>query len=280
MPGNFLMEPSRAYCRLGSMRYFNPYYTSKIIMRKIKSILLLIFFLMLPAAACSVPSLPTIPNIPFLSDPVQPTPDFGSEPIEDTLTLLAPAFATSLQPGETVPGTGLTYIGRSGDAYEVSIDGLNAFKRSGDSFFWSGVIAPSVFANYKLRLTTSLFGGLPVAGPVELLVLFPEPAELPEIGQVDAKYHFSNLFVDYKVPAGSQVPGTTLFYEGVEGLGADDQLARFGGLSGYPYLAVGDSLVWNGRLRDNVFIRYNLRTISFDEGQIHLVGTGDLWIIN
>ncbi len=252
-------------------------------MRKFKSIILFILLLMLPVVSCSMPSLPSIPNIPFLTDSVQPTPDVGAGQIEDTLALLAPAFATSLQPGETVPGTGLTYVGRSGDAFEVSIDGLNAFKRTGDSFYWSGVIAPGVFANYKLRLTTSFFGGLPVAGPVELLVLFPEPVELSEIGELNEQYHFNNLFVDYKVPVGSQVPGTTLFYEGLEGQGTGDQgnqLARFGGLSGYPYLAVGDSLVWNGRLRDNVLVRYNLRTLSFDEEQIHLVGTGDLWIIN
>jgi hypothetical protein len=38
--------------------------------------------------------------------------------------------------------------------------------------------------------------------------------------------------------------------------------------------------VWTGRLRDNVVVRYNLRALSFNERALHLVGTGDLWILN
>jgi hypothetical protein len=235
------------------------------------------FLLALPALACSTPS------IPFIQAPASPTPEPLTVQSVDTLSLLAPAYAVRLQPGETVPGTRLTYVGRSGDAYEVSIDGQTASKQSGDSFFWSGVIAPGVFANYNLRLTTSLFGGLPVGGPVELIVLFPEPVEVESTEGLDTRFHFSNLLLDYKIPAGSFVPGTTLIFEGVETQGAGDQgnkLARFNGFNGYPYLAVGDSLVWSGRLRDNVVVRYNLRTITFDEERIHLIGTGDLWIMN
>ena len=242
-----------------------------------KPFALLFLLFMLPALACSTPT------IPFISAPASPTPEPGLDQIADTLTLLVPAFATSLDPGETVPGTGLTYVGRSGDAYEVTIDGLNAAKRSGDSFYWSGIIAPGVFANYKLRLTTSLFGGLPVGGPVELVVLFPQPIEAANIEVSDARYHFSNLLLDYNVPIGRAVPGTTLFFDGLETQGAGDQedkLARISGINGYPYLAVGDSLVWSGRLRDNVIVRYNLRTLSYDQERLHLVGTGDLWIIN
>ncbi len=246
-------------------------------MSKLRIFGILFLLLALPILACSMPT------IPFIQAPAALTPEPPPTQTDDTLTLLAPAYAISLEPGETVPGTGLSYIGRSGDAYEVSIDGLNAVKRPGDSFYWSGVIAPGVFANYNLRLTTSLFGGLPVGGPVELVVLFPEAVEVSSTEGLDARYHFGNLILDYKVPIGNAVPGTTLTYEGVEAQGGSDQgnkLARFSGFNGYPFLAVGDSLVWSGRLRDNVMVRYSLRTVSFDEERIHLVGTGDLWIMN
>jgi len=245
-------------------------------MGKIKVLILLFLLLVLPVQACS------LPTIPFIQAPATSTPEPLPGQTADTLSLLVPAYAISLEPGGTVPGTGLNYVGRSGDGYEVSIDGLNATKRTGDSFYWSGVIAPGVFANYNLRLTASIFGGLPVGGPVELVVLFPKPVAAAT-ENLDAKYHFSNLLLDYKVPTGNPVPGTTLIFEGVENLGGSDQgnrLARFSGFDGYPFLAVGDSLVWSGSLRDNVLVRYGLRTVSFDEERIHLVGTGDLWIMN
>jgi hypothetical protein len=259
------------------MRHKNFVPTSKRMKRKFSSFTLLFLFLLLPVLACSTPA------IPFLPAPATPTPEPLPDQIADTLSILSPAYAINLEPGETVPGTGLTYVGRSGDAYEVTIDGLTAAKRPGDSFYWSGVIAPGVFANYNLRLTTSFFGGLPVGGPVELVVLFPQPVEVAGIEGLDIRYQFSNLLLDYKVPARDAVPGTTLIFEGIETQGGSEQgtkLARFSGFNGYPFLAVGDSLVWTGRLRDNVIVRYNLRTLSLDEERIHLVGTGDLWIIN
>lgn len=274
------MEYKGSLYRPGGMRLFNLVFNFQNLIRKISYFAFFAVFLMLPALACSIPSLPPIP---FIQSPATPTPEPVPMQTEDTLTLLEPAYAVSLQPGESVPGTGLTYVGRSGDAYEVSIDGLTASKRTGDSFYWSGVIAPGVFANYNLRLTTSFFGGLPVGGPVELVILYPQPLELNVIEGLDVRFHFGNLILDHKVPVGSSVPGTTLVYEGVDTQGAGEQgnkFARIGGLNGYPYLAVGDSLVWSGKLRDNVFVRYNMRTLSFDEESIHLVGTGDLWIIN
>ncbi len=244
---------------------------------------LIFFALMLGslALACSMPDLPAIPFIQ--STEPEPVVDPMPTPVGDTLSFLVPAYAKNLDPGETVPGTRLTYVGRSGNDYEVLIDGQTAFKRTGDSFFWSGVVAPGVFGNYNLRLTASLFGGLPVAGPVELILFNPEPLELPSDTEPDARLHFGNLVIDYTVPAGVSVPGTTLLFAGVETQGIGEQskqLARFAGLKGYPNLAVGDSLVWMGRLRENVLVRYNLRVLSFDDSTIHLVGTGDLWILN
>jgi hypothetical protein len=239
----------------------------------------LIFLLALPVLACTVP----VPDIPLNLAPASPTPELAPTPEGDTLSFLMPAHAITLRPGESVPGTRLMYVGRSDDAYEVSIDGSTVPKRQGDSFFWSGVVAPGVYGNYNLRLTTSLFGGLPVAGPVELVVLYPNPLELTSSENLDTRLHYNNIVLDYRVPVGSAIPGTMLHFEGIETQGLGDranELARLGGRDGYPYIAVGDSLVWIGKLRENVAIRYNLRVLSLDESIIHLVGTGELWITN
>ena len=49
-------------------------------------------------------------------------------------------------------------------------------------------------------------------------------------------------------------------------------------MSGYPYLALGDSFVWTGKIRDNVHLAYNLRVTSLNEEAIRLTGTAELWV--
>ncbi len=246
--------------------------------RWIRGPILLVLMLTLPVLACQIPDIPQVPSIPGV---IEQTPVPSPTPMGDSISYLAPAYTMRLQPGESVPGTQLTYVGSLESGYEVSIAGQTAVKRSGDSFYWSGVLAPGVFANYNLRLTTGFFGGMPVAGPVEMIVLFPQPQPLILTSDPEADLHLGNIVIDYHVPVSNTIPGTTLVYQGLEtqGLGSQSStLARIGGLAGYPNLAVGDSLVWTGRLRDNVVVRYNLRAISFNEESIRFVGTGELWI--
>ncbi len=222
------------------------------------------------ALACVVPGIGS-------SNP-GPTPT----PLGDTLSFMIPAYTVSLEPGETVPGTRLHYVGRSGDTYKVTIDGLEATKRVGDSFIWNGVIAPGVYTNYNLRLTTAVFGALPVAGPVEIIVFNPAPVEMSLSADItSADLYFSNILINYQIPPGRLIPGSSLVYEGVftQGEGQQaSQLARLSGLSGYPYFALGDSLVWEGQVRDNVYIRYNLRVTAINEDGLRLSGTAELWI--
>lgn len=208
-------------------------------------------------------------------------PDATPTPLGDTLSFTMPAFAINLEPGDTVPGTRLQYIGRKGDAYEVSIDGLTAVKRTGDSFIWNGVLAPGVHASYNLRLVTAVFGSLPVAGPVRLSIFFPEPVAEALPDDLTGWRSFSNIVVSYPVPVGRQIPGTTLVYQGVmtpPEADPDTRLAELSGLSGYPYLALGDSLLWSGRLRDNVWVRYSLRVAAISEEELRVAGTAELWV--
>jgi len=94
-------------------------------------------------------------------------------------------------------------------------------------------------------------------------------------------YHFTNIVADYTVPVGYQIPGTTAVFNGVEDRGQGGQtirVARISGMSGYPYLALGDSFVWTGRIRGNVHLAYNLRVTSLNEEAIRLTGTAELWV--
>lgn len=227
--------------------------------------------LLLTVSACSL-----IPGLVPSGPPPTPTPP------GDTLSYTIPAYTVNLSPGDRVPGTRLQYIERSDEGYLVKIDGLEATKRTGDSFFWSGVIAPGVFANYNLRLTTDVFGKLPAAGPVEIIILNPEPMEAALPSELAAASpSFNNILVNYQIPPGMTIPGSTVVYEGTITQGEGQQAAQLAwltGLSGYPYLALGDSLVWVGRLRDNVYVRYSTRVTTMNEYGLRLSGTAELWI--
>ncbi len=233
------------------------------------AVLAFITLLVMVMLACTIPG--TGPD----------TPDATPTPLGDTLPLSIPAFTYNLEPGGIVPGTRLEYVGPKDGAYEVRIDGQSALKRIGDSFIWSGVVSAGVYANYNLRLTTDILGPLPVAGSVELVIFNPQPIELISGEQIVATYYYNNIVVDYLVPQGRTIPGTTLTYVGTTTQGSGDQateLAQLSGTSGYPYLAVADSLVWTGQVRDNTVIRYDLRAASINENGLRLLGTAELWI--
>lgn len=231
-----------------------------------RHVLLGFLLLLLAALACSPPF--------GESNEPPPTPT----PLGDTLVFNIPTYGRNLQPGDTIPGTRLTYVGREADGYRVSIDGLAATKRIGDSFLWSGTVAPGVFANYNLRLTTETFGRLPVVGQVELLVLNPQPAAVTAVPTEQARLHYDLITVNYYMQPGGAVPGSTLVYQGII-TQAGEELAQMSGLTGYPLLALGDSLNWTGRLLDNVYISYSLRVLSIDEHGLRLGGTAQMWII-
>ena len=221
--------------------------------------------LFLTTLACALPTSPT-------SGPL-PTPTVEG----DSLELLIPAFTYNMQPGDTIPGTRLEYIGKTGDVFEVSIDGVTTNKRFGDSFIWSGIVAPGVHATYNLRLTTEIIGTLPVGGPVNLVILNPEPAAISTLPVNNEAFHYNNIFVTYNVPIGFNLPGTTLIYDGVAQQGEIDS-ARLLGTEGHPLFAVGDSITWIGTLRENVTASYTFRVVNYNEENLQVTGTAEIWV--
>ncbi|HUS93781.1 MAG TPA: hypothetical protein VMZ24_01235 [Patescibacteria group bacterium] len=220
-------------------------------------------------------TLASISCVISLDQPTRPPPT-ATPPLDQVVSYTMPIYTASLEPGESIPGTQMTYINRENAIFNVTINDLPAVKRAGDSFTWKGIIAPGLIAKYSLRVSPTLLGNnMLSAGPVELWVLNPIPVETdvdPLVG--NAFIHFSNIALDMRVPIGGQVPGTSFIYEGF-----DDQGANLTGSSSYPYLAVGDSLAWAGRLRGNVLVRYSLRVASFDVDNLRLIGTAELWIV-
>lgn len=242
-------------------------------MQKGKWFAVLVVLLLLPALACDVPGEVSIPG-------VGPAPT--ATPMGDTISYLIPLYSYTLKPGESVPGTRLTYVEREGDLYHVTIDGLAATKRIGDSFIWDGVISPGVYAIFNLRITKEVQGELPVAGPVEVVIFNPQPVEIDELPTEGVELSFDGILVNYLIPAGREVPGTTLAFVGIrkQGEGSQQvQLAELSGLSGYNLFAVGDSLVWRGKLLDHVAVEYGFRVTGISEEGLRLTGDVNLRLL-
>lgn len=195
--------------------------------------------------------------------------------LDDLLTYKVPISVLTLEPGETIPYTQLGYQEHVGSIYRVLIDNQVAEKRVGDSFRWRGVIAPGVSASYDLRIAPTFSqDNMLLGGSVELAVFSPVPVEIEgEPANVEGRLHFSGIFTDYEVQTGQFVPGTTLTY-----LGQSEQGAELSGVDGYPFRSVGDSVIWSGRLRENVNVRYSLRVISIKDESLRLIGTAELWM--
>jgi hypothetical protein len=231
----------------------------------IKSLSGPIFFLALlfVSASCSLPIIGG-------DDDSTPTPS-----PDDIVTFDIPLFSTTLSPGETIQATQMSYLGREGPAYKVTIDGQEALKRVGDSFQWRGVIAPGVASRYNLRISPTFSSSDMLAiGSVELNIFNPVPVQLENPGaDSTAELHFSNVKIDHKVISGGQVPGTPFVFEEMTVDGA-----KFSGVEGFPYRAIGDSLFWSGRLRGNVAASYEMRVASLNEERVRLIGIAELWI--
>ncbi|MDX1687772.1 MAG: hypothetical protein R3248_07295 [Candidatus Promineifilaceae bacterium] len=230
--------------------------------QRLQPTLFLIIALITAALACAIPGTGGTPTPP-------PSPT----PVGDTIFFTAP-YAITLEPGTTIPGTEITFVQQMDALYELRVEGLRAVRQDGDALTWRGIVAPGVFGTYRLRLRSPLVGQLRAEGDVDLAVLNPAPVELPPTDTPPAgSVHYNSIPVQYFVPEGHRIPGSTLVYDGQE-----DGIARLSGTAGYPYFALDASILWLGKLRENVYIRYNTRVSSLNENGLGLTGTAELWV--
>ncbi|MBN1317176.1 MAG: hypothetical protein JXA42_16960 [Anaerolineales bacterium] len=196
--------------------------------------------------------------------------------IEDTaaeqIVFTAP-FRAVLDKGETVPGAQLEYVNQDDDGIHVRIEGEDAVKKVGDSFNWSGSPATGVELDYGLRVLGVFLGVFQAWGTVDIIIPEPFPlvAELPE----EAPLVFTAAVASYQVEKDQIIPGTTIIY-----LGKSEKGAEFGGVEGYRYREIADSLDWSGQLRSNIFVDLTMRVKSIDEDKVDLVGTATIWILD
>ncbi len=179
--------------------------------------------------------------------------------------------ALTLERGATLSGTDIQYESSSEDGVYLIIGGQRALKRTGDSVEWSGAPIAGTEVELDLRVIRHTEEQVNLAGKAGVVIR--DVAPQPGLMDTSSQMSFSGP-VAYGIAAGSYIPGTTLTY-----VGETEQGAELGGLfNEYPYRQVGDSIVWEGRLRDGVYLRMELRTVQFDDDGLRVAGLATLWL--
>ena len=206
-----------------------------------------------------LPDLSQIPNLPNLNDlPGLQAPENG--------VIFAGPTERKVEAGQTIPGTNIQLISVSSDGAEFTIAGLRSLRRTGDSLDFDGPWPNIGGVTYTARLRIYTVGddSVRVAGVHRLVVENINPSNGSPVLSSSAQFPSTST-----VAKGEVIPGTTFRY-----VGTDERGAQIGGLpeGDYPYFKVGDSLVWQGTLRDDIAARYVVRVLFYTENTLQVGG--------
>ncbi len=187
------------------------------------------------------------------------------------LTYQAPVKVT-VKPGEDIPGTDITYVGMGeGGAVELLIGGQQATKQKGDSLDWQGTPVEGVEVDLNLRIAWYDSEAMHVVGTCQIEIDRPtvEPVTVPTSALMT--YYAP---VAYGMAPDALIPGTLYRYAG-----AAEEGAELSGIEGYPYRKSGDSIVWNGKLRDGIYLKLNARVVQYDDKGLRVGGIATIVIV-
>jgi hypothetical protein len=192
----------------------------------------------------------------------------STPPTPDTLVYDAPV-TLSVKNGTVLPGTTIGYGGKTlTGAAKLLLAGQTAIKQMGDTLDWEGSPAPKT--NLKLSTRVVTFDDQTVnlvgAAHIELSSPVIQPGAVTGASQMEF-----NAPVTYSVRKGNAIPGTKVLY-----MGSTNNGAQFGGVEGYPYRKVLDSLQYTGRLNPKATVKLDLRVLSYSDADTLLAGTANL----
>lgn len=207
-------------------------------------------------------NLPFIGSLPIIgSGPAAPTPS-RQITYEGAVTL-------NVQAGKQLAGTGVVYQGKAPDGRAiVMIDGLQGLKSTADSVRWSGALVLFSLVELNLRVVTYDESSMNLAGTIRIVVQEPNPVPADPAKNPMAAF---TIPLTYTINKGGVIPGTNVTYDGAESGGA-----KFQNLDQIPYRERFDSVVWQGRLRERVSVRYELRLLDFNDDRAILGGTAQI----
>lgn len=205
--------------------------------------------------------LPIIGNLPVIGGGGVPTPERQIE--------YAGAVTLNVHAGGQLAGTGIVYQGKAPDGRAVvMIDGLQGLKSTADSVKWTGALVLFSLVDLNLRVVTYDESSMNLAGTIRIVVQEPNPTPGDIAPNPMAAF---TIPLTYIVNKGATIPGTNVTFEGA-GTGG----AKFQNLDQIPFRERLDSVVWQGRLRERISARYELRLLDFNDERAILGGTAQV----
>lgn len=250
--------------------------------------LLLVSLLLL--AGCGQPQMPSIPGLPQeMADLPLPSlddlglPDLSNIPGLPQVSDLpgmsvgpnAVAFAgpteRRLAIGEGIPGTDIRLVSIGEEGAEFQIGEFRSVRRAGDSLDYDGSFVGVNGISYTLLMRIYRVAGdsVRVAGVHRLVVDNIQPTP----GDVSLRGNLLRIPYTASASVGELFKGTTYGYAGLA-----DRGGEISGLPGnrFPFHKVGDSVRWEGTLRPDLPIRYELRVLFYSDGSMQIGGVATL----
>ena len=186
------------------------------------------------------------------------------------LTYEAPVKLT-IDTGDNIPGTDITYVGiGENEEAEVLIGGQQAFKQKGDSLDWEGTPVNGTKVDLNLRIAWYDSQTMHVVGTSRIKIDRPTVAPVTVPASALMTYYAP---VAYGMAPDALIPGTQYSY-----VSSTEEGAELSGIEGYPYRKSGDSIIWNGKLRDGVYLKLNVRVVQYDDKGLRVGGIATIII--
>lgn len=230
----------------------------------------------IPTAWSEVPDLLRELNLPDLSQINMDLPALDELPTlraEPGTALLRGPYEYRVEMGERIPGTNIVLVAVNDTEAEFQIDGLRSPRVAGDSLHFDGPWPGLSDTTYNMRLRIYRIdnNGVRAAGVHQLLIRNANPiaADINE-GAEAMRFPLAG-----RAGAGETIVGTSFGY-----VGETENGAEISGLPAgdYPYFKIGDSIRWQGYLRPDLPVRYNLRVIYFNANSIEIGGVAHVYL--
>jgi hypothetical protein len=230
----------------------------------------------IPSSLEDVPDLLNELQIPDLSQIGVDLPSLEELPAlraEPGTVLLRGPYEVRVRLGERIPGTDIELVSVNELDAEFRIAGMRSVRTIGDSLQFDGAWPGLEESAYYVRLRIYRIddNSVRAAGVHQLQVRDVQPT----LADIDTSAEAMRFPIADSAAMDTSIADTTFVYAGM-----DDRGAEISGLPAdtYSYFNVGDRIRWEGRLRSDLPVRYNMRVLFYDADSVQVGGVALVYL--